>query len=361
LILIALGTSLLLAKKNKVSLPKTIILFFVFYFIYYLFGTIATIYHDFDRPIAKTIIPVIYFCGFSIFLNDSENRVKMIKVIITTFTISNILLIYLKYINFDLDRDGIYEYTLERAGGVYGDANNAAVVCLLAFIFLTRSFFPRKYFFKLIKFLGIIVALYGLFLTFSKTGFLVFIIILGFIYYKFFNPKRILFVISFIPLFSVILIQSALKSDILSLKQKSRISDIVNILTFQSENVDFSGRDVLFSNMINHINENPFLGNGIDFGKKIRGHNTIFGIWADAGFLAFILFLVVLLSYFVISWRSSKEIRSFTIPILLVLSIFMLTLQTIINQPYLIVLFPLMSYLIESDNLSNKNLEINQA
>ncbi|MEC7263184.1 MAG: hypothetical protein VXW38_05555, partial [Bacteroidota bacterium] len=53
---------------------------------------------------------------------------------------------------------------------------------------------------------------------------------------------------------------------------------------------------------------------------------------------------------------TQKETRFFVLPILMVLCIFMLSLQSVINQPYLIALFVYLGYLIDEKNNPDKFL-----
>tara|TARA_R110002049_G_scaffold296797_1_gene485183 strand:+ start:15147 stop:16388 length:1242 start_codon:yes stop_codon:yes gene_type:complete len=351
-LLIIIGIFGILKTKDKQSYPKTITLWFVFFIAYYSLGFFANMVHNYEPPFLKTLIPVIYFIGFAQFLGNNENRSLFPKIVIITFTIANLLLIYFQRINFSMDYEGVYKYTLSRAGGVYGDANNAAVVCLLSFIFIKNFFITHNFLQKLIKQLCIGISLYALVLTFSNTGFIVLIIVLMITYNYWFNPKRIIFLVIIVPIFSYFLFTSALNSSYLNNIQKARITNVVNIITLNTSEVSDSGRGVLLQNMMNFVNENPFLGNGIYFSTEIRGHNTLIGIWADAGIFTFLIFIILLLYYYKKAILSPSRIRIPTLSILLVLTIFMLTLQTIINQSYLIVLFAFMAYLMSNSDES---------
>lgn len=344
LALIFCGIICFLKDERRDSFPKLIKLWLFFYSLYYGIGLLANIMHNNEVPLLKTLIPVIYFIGFSYFLSIKSNRRIFENIILVTFTIANLLLIYFYNINFSIDYDGISEYSLERAGGVYGDANNAAVVCLLSFIFLYNFYKPKKILGYIFKFLSIGIAIYGLLLTFSKTGFMVLLIILALTFHRFFNPKKIIPLLIITPIAFYMLIQSALSSPSLSAVQKTRIQDVVNIITLNTSKVSYSNRDILFENMLNYINLNPLLGNGIYFSTMIRGHNTIFGIWADAGIFCFLLFLFMFFEYIRKSLGAPNEIKFFALSILSVLGVFMLSLQTILDQAYLIGIFVYLAY-----------------
>ena len=115
-------------------------MWFWFFAIYYCFGLLANVVEGNKVLILKQAIPIIYLISFSIYLGIVENHIMAGKVIAISFFISCLLLIYFHFINFDLDHRGIYKYNLDRAGGVYGDANQAALVALLAFVLLKKTF-----------------------------------------------------------------------------------------------------------------------------------------------------------------------------------------------------------------------------
>lgn len=350
-LLVIIGTIFCFKESGKI--PYTIKLWIWFFMIYYSFGLIGNLLYFPDAPLTKTLIPVIYFIGFSIFLSYKENNQLFSKIAAYTFLVANLLLIYFEKINFSMNAGGIYEYSLSRAGGVFGDANNAAIVSLLSFIFIYNVFDPTNILEKLLKLLGLAISIYALFLTFSNTGFIVLLIVLGLTYHKYFSPRRILFLILLVPLCAILIVQYALLSSNLDSIQKDRIENVINVLSLNTDKVALSDRDVLLKNMLNFVYENPVIGNGVYFSTSIRGHNTIIGIWADAGVISFLFFIFVLFQYYKRTILAPSEIRYFTLSIVIVLSIFMLTLQTIINQPYLIVLFAFMSYKIANSQPQN--------
>ncbi|TLP70635.1 O-antigen ligase family protein [Maribacter sp. ACAM166] len=337
------GFSMLNQKGSFTPLIKT---WTIFYLAYYSFSLLANAVLNTDPPILKNLVPVIYFFGFAMLLRLPSQRPILSKILAIGFFISCLFLIYFQRINFSMDHDGISEYALDRAGGLYGDANNSAVAAILSFLFIDFSFVANTKLHKLLKGLAMAISVYALLLTFSKTGFLVFIIVLGFTYHKFFTVKRILFLIIFIPILLFNLVNWGLESDALNIVQKERVQSLVNLVTLQTDKVSFSGRDVLLENMLGYINENPILGNGLNFGNQIRGHNTIIGVWADAGILTFLIFLFLLGFYLKKAVLAPQEVKFFVLAVLATLYIYMLSLQTIINQGYLISVFVLLGYLL---------------
>lgn len=349
--LVIFGLFFFLKDKNKPS--HTVILWFWFFTIYYTFGLLANIIHGNPFQLLKQTIPIAYLLSFSVFLSIEENHKFTGKIIALTFFISCLLLIVFDAINFDLDHRAIYKYRLERAGGVYGDANQSALVSLLTFVFIKYLFNPVNKIQKALKIFAIGITLYAFILTFSKTGFIIFLIVLGLIYHKMLNPKRILFTLILLLVLFGSFLTFLLESAYLSPIQKERILSLANILTFQSDKIDFSGRDVLLKNMMNYIYTNPILGNGINFSVDISGHNTIMGVWADAGIFTFVFFLILLFQHFRISLQSKTENRYFLLSIFFILTIFMLSLQSIITEPYLLVVFVWIGYLMSKENKIN--------
>ena len=350
------GILLLIKKSGPFS--STARLWIPFYISYFSFAILANVLNGTQTEIIKSIIPTVYFLGFYFFLSIQEYRKIFRKVILVSFVLSSILCIYLFYINFSIDEGGIYIYKLDRAGGVFGDANNAALVAILAFIFMFKDYTPPTMIKKTFKVVVLSVMLYALFITFSTTGFFVFSIVFLVLNYKFFNPRQFLIILPLAIFFYVALINlNSLTSSLnLTEHQRFKINNVVNLLSLNTDKVDNSGRDDLLANLMEYVFENPIIGNGVDFAVSMRGHNTIIGVWADAGIFTLLIFLALLLTYFKNALKTPKETRYFILPVLLVMCIFMLSLQSVINQPYLIALFVYLGYLIDEKNNPDKFL-----
>ena len=351
LAMIILGTVLMIKQRGEFS--NTSKLWIIFYIAYFIFATIASAIHYNPANILVTIIPLIYVIGFHFYLSSEENR-KIFKVpLIWGFVLSVFLGIHFYNTNFDLDRGGFYGY-IDRSGGVYGDANNAALAAILAFILVYKLYQPQKKLLKIVKLFVLAITLYGLFITFSNTGFMVFIICFVFINYKFFSGLKLIIGLALIPILWITLANlNELTSDLnLVGQQRDKINNIVNIVTFNTEKIDDSGRNELVTNLLeNYVYKNPILGNGVNFAASQRGHNTIIGVWADAGIFTLLFFLFMLSRYYLRSIKSPPEIRFLILPMLFTLCIFMLSLQSVINQPYIMALFIYMGYLIDSKEI----------
>lgn len=333
-----------------------IYLWFFFYLIYYFFALIANLAHETEPyRLLPSFIPLIYLWAFSVFLSNETSQKKVRKLLMVTFVISSILTILFYYFNFSLDLDGVYEYGLNRSGGVYGDANNACLSAILGLILVKYYFNPISPRDRLLKTAAILISVFAILLTFSKTGFLVLILVLAIIYRKWFNVKRFLYSAIAIPSLLVILYSTAVSKGWLNSVQLERVDDIINVLTFNYSEINLSERDVLLRNMLGYIEENPVLGNGVQFGVSIRGHNTIIGVWADAGIFAFLAFLSLLAYYLMGSLRIEGKYRFMVFCLLLSMYVYMLSLQTIINQPYLVVVFVFCAYELRKGQPTSEN------
>jgi hypothetical protein len=137
-------------------------------------------------------------------------------------------------------------------------------------------------------------------------------------------------------------------------RQTSKIDNFVNLLKLDFDNVDSSGRDVFVEQLLEYIYESPFLGNGLDFGAHHHGHNTYLSIISDAGIFPLILFLILLFKYLQNILLIKYNHKFFALAIFLGYCLFMLSLQTIINQPYLLVIFIYLAYFTDFNTTENQ-------
>ena len=350
--LVLIGLILFLRKINilEQKTPTFLKLWLFFYTVYLVFSLLGNAFHDtIPYELHQVIMSIIFIGSYSIFLYDSSNIGPIIKVFAVGFLLTVILNIYFTYLNFSLDHGGITVFKIERSGGVYGDANNASLSSLMAFIFIYFSFLTPTFPKKVLKLFLLGICVYSLYLSFSKTSLIILPFIFTFSFLKDFNKKKFMALIPILPML-ILGVVYALSQINLSQSQKERLFSIGSLITLDTEKIDFSERDILLSNMLGKINESPLIGWGVQYSNEIRGHNTIIGIWTDAGFLVFIFFLILLVYYFDQAIKQQKNTRFFAISILICLYIYMLSLQTIINQPYLIVLFALLGHLYTREN-----------
>lgn len=359
LLFICLGFVLLIRKKADFTTTGS--LWMPYFLLFYIMATISSVLNDYSYSLLASLVPVIYCIGFLSYFRFQENIRKFEIVIMITFAIANILLIYLVSINFDLDfyLQGIdRDYGLDRAQGIYGDANNAAFVTILGFIFIYKCFKPKNKFQIILKFFLLGMSAYALFLTYSTTGFGVFIIAIALLNFKYLTKTRLIILPFVLISFYLLLINMStlLEGFDLNLQQQSKIDNFVNILKLDFDNVDSSGRDVYVEKLMQYIYKSPFMGNGLDFGALHHGHNTYLSIIADAGIFPLLLFLILLIRYIKNIFLVDNENRYFAFAIIQGFILFMLSLQTIINQPYLLVIFIYLAYFI--DNYRDSKLNV---
>lgn len=262
-------------------------------------------------------------------------------------------------INFDLDFKGIHIYKIDRAQGVYGDANNMALVTIITFIFIYKLLNPKRAILKVLKLVLLIVAAYSLFITFSNTGFMVFVISMVILNLKFFTGLRLLFGMLLLPLVYACLLNLNTLTAHLNLvgQQRDKINNIVNIVSFNFDKVDDSGRSELQHKLMEYVYENPILGNGVDFANSYQAHNTYLAVWADAGIFALLFLLFLLIRYLIKAIESPPNTRYLVLPVLITLCIFMMSLHSVINQPYIMAIFIYLGYQL-NNHLKEENDEI---
>src|SRR5690606_6193278 len=181
------------------------------------------------------------------------------------------------------------------------------------------------------------------------TGFMVFVISLIMLNYKFFKGIRIVFGMLLLPVVYLLLLNlNTLTSGInLVGQQRDKINNIVNIVSLNFDKVDDSGRGELQNKLMQYVYENPLMGNGVDFANSYQAHNTYLAVWADAGFFVLMFFFFLLLKHFARAFGSPPETRFFVLPLLITICMFMLSLHSVINQPYIMAVIIYIGYLID--------------
>ncbi|WP_027126763.1 hypothetical protein [Gelidibacter mesophilus] len=356
ILLITLGVVIL--KVNTGRLSKTNQLWLTFYLVYYSFAILASGIYGFDSNILSTLVAPMYFIGFYYLLSNPDQLKIFYKILTISMVISSFFTIYFYKINFNYDIAGVVGRDIDRAEGLYGDANNAALASIIAYILFNKFYTPPYNIFKAVKILILIAIFYSIFITFSTTGLLAFIVIFFILNYKFFTGMRIILLGLGIVLFylGIFSIKSQTKELNLSQAQIVKVDNIINVLTLNVEKVDSSGRGYLLENLMYYLYKNPLLGNGLSFASKASGHNTYLGVWVDAGLFTFLYFIFVLSFYMVKTFTLELHLKLFSMSLLIALYISMLSLQTVINQPYLVVLFAFVGYIIDNSKESSHQL-----
>ncbi len=343
--------------KENGTYSKTARMWVFFYLVYFFFGLISSIEFNRFEYLFRSIIPPTYFLAFFVFLRNPINRNLFLKILTFAFVLSSFFLVLFYLIGYDVDKLGTPEWGIDRAGGLFGDANNACLIAILTFILVHMNYRAKNLKHVVLRLVLLTFIFYSIFITFSTTGFFIFSIVLGLLNYKFFTKSRILLIPIVLPIFYAVIANLDVITEGVNLTrlQRVKIDNIVNLVTFNTTEVDSSGRNELLERLLEYVYENPFIGNSIGFGNSMSGHNTIIGIWADAGILALLSFLILLGVYFVKAIKSSLYTRYFSLSFLITLSIYMLSLQTVINQPYLMAIFVYLGYLLDKDELQRTN------
>lgn len=356
IVLIITGSLLLL--KGKDILSRTNRLWFIFYILYYSFGLLSTGMYGFKTSIVATLVPIIYFSGFNLLLSNKNQFKIFFKVITVCFVLSTFVTILFIKLNFNIYTGEVLRgWDLDRAGGLNGDPNAAAYTSIFAFILFNQLYKPSKFIFRSLKIITLLTIFYSLILTFSTTGLFVFTIVFFLLNHKFFSGIRLILFAALIPLFyvGVFAVQSQSQNLDLSVAQTKKIDNIINLMTLNFAEVDNSGRGDLLEEGIYYLKKNPILGNGVDFSVAMRTHNTYAGIWIDAGVFTFLYFIFMLSYYFLKTFSLKPQLRFFSMSILVVLYLFMISLQSVINQPNLIVFFVFIGYIIDYSKLEESS------
>lgn len=359
LLLVLLG--IFIIQKDIKCLSKTSGLWLKYYLLYYSFGLLATGIFGFESPIVVSLIPVAFFISFYFFLSIDTYRITFFKVITYTFLISSILTVILFKMNYDFDYGdigGYVPYQVNRASGLYQDANSAALVNVIAYILFDKYFNPINKSQKIIKILLLIIISYSVLITYSTTGLFALVIIFIITNYKLFKGlKLIIFGILFIIFYLSLFLFKSYTSELnLTQHQIYKLNNFINLLTLNTNEIDNSGRGALVERLFQYIYQNPILGNGIEFSVAMSGHNTYVGVWGDAGLITFLFFIFLLIIYLTRSMRLKIEWRFFCLAMLITLCVFMMSLQSVINQEYLMVVFVFLGYIIDNQGLVKKDL-----
>ncbi|MGJ5643139.1 O-antigen ligase family protein [Formosa sp. S-31] len=363
LILIILGFFFII--KDRGELSKTAGLWFYFYLLYYCLGIIASGIYGFENPevsLLASLVPLIYFIGFYFFLSNQVYFSLFTKVITISYVLSSFITILLFKINYDFDKGGFYLYKLDRAGGAFADANNASFVSILAFLFFQKFYVAKNTIQKIFKISILLVIFYSIFITLSTTGLFIFVLVFILTNYKLLKGFRVLLFSAIVVLFyfGLFLLKDNYNQLNLSDNQIKKVDNIVNVLTLNTDKIDSSERGELVQNLLYYVNQKPLLGNGIGFSSFMRGHNTYIGVWGDAGIITFLFFLFMLIIYLVKTLLLKNHIKFFCLSLLTTIYVFMLTLQTVINQSYVIVVFAFLGYIIDKRELLESKIQVNK-
>lgn len=355
--LLILGSFLIIKLKGSpIGTPGT---WAVFFAVHYSLSILASILYDNPANFGYTLVNIVFYFSFLLYLKRLVDLSFIQTYFTIVFSIASICLIFLWNMQIDLDYfSSDLSWGLDRASGLYGDANNACLVSIISYVFLKFTDFGNLPFKSLIKLILTLLISYSVILTFSTTGYLVFVFVVILCNHKYLSKRNILASMFALPLLYLIIINLTWLTAGLNLneRQQSKIVNFENIFSFKFDQIDNSGRFEHIDNVIGKLYENPFSGHGFDFGLNHLTHNTYLNIWLESGIIGLIVLIVVLAIYFSRAIKVEKRTKYFSLAILFAVSIFMLSLQTVINQPYIMVVLTYVGVLIDK-GLIKKNDE----
>lgn len=354
--LLILGSFLIIKLKGSpIGTPGT---WAVFFAVHYSLSILASILYDNPANFGYTLVNIVFYFSFLLYLKRLVDLSFIQTYFTIVFSIASICLIFLWNMQLDLDYfSSDLSWGLDRASGLYGDANNACLVSIISYVFLKFTDFGNLPFKSLIKLILTLLISYSVILTFSTTGYLVFVFVVILCNYKYLSKRNILASMFALPLLYLIIINLTWLTAGLNLneRQQSKIVNFENIFSFKFDQIDNSGRFEHIDNVIGKLYENPFSGHGFDFGLNHLTHNTYLNIWLESGIIGLIVLIVVLAIYFSRAIKVEKRTKYFSLAILFAVSIFMLSLQTVINQPYIMVVLTYVGVLIDKGLIKKNN------
>ena len=255
----------------------------------------------------------------------------------------------------------------ERLSGLYINPNNAGFFCSICMV-LTLSFAVtlRKWYLQILFILLSIFTLGVCFITFSKTGILINIIlcVLAFILIlnRTLKGKQSRFLLFYI----VILVggfasafSGRITEDLLTDDQFNRIEQLKSVLfEWRLDEETTTNRTAATKVALDLISERPILGHGYKsfrlfsqqeerINENIGVHNTYLLLWGESGILPFLLFLLFLIScYYFALVNTSGQDKYFCIGILIVITLYAFTTHNIFDDMTSSALFGLLSSFI---------------
>ncbi|MFW8629171.1 O-antigen ligase family protein [Vibrio natriegens] len=220
-----------------------------------------------ENQLVNTIYLLLFVSVASIFFSKSLNEIYVMKTM-----------------------------SIQRSSGFFGNPGEAAMICCLL-ISINLVYFSK---YITLSVAILIFSLFGIILTYSKTGMLLSVVI---IFLSITFPDKNIRKVSVISIFILVSLLASFATLSLMFEltasQISRLIQVKDILTGSS--ISFSelstGRDVIWNSGFEKISNNLFFGGGIGsfhegvyYGQGI--HNLYIMILGESGVVTFILFLV---------------------------------------------------------------------
>jgi hypothetical protein len=277
--------------KIKININKELFLWFILYFF---INSFYILLNGFGEEEFKYYIPVIMsipiFLSLSLLFNLDNTNLNLTRKSITIGIIVGVILLITDFIKpgyFISNSD-----TLERAVATYGNSNIAGAVIILGMI-LTIDIIQKKF-----KFFYIVFLFLGILVTFSRSNIIIFFIILLFMTYQNKISKHLLiFLVSSIFLFLIILIFGGFQflHDTFDMNISNNLINRINFFV-DNNNADLSNiserKTVLLAALEIFMN-NPIFGAGFASTRiweyPVGPHNTIMMTFAEFGIFAILI------------------------------------------------------------------------
>lgn len=309
---------------KRVVIPFLLKYFFTFLTLFIFFGTLSLLLYyenlhpytslvELYRSYFSTFTIVLAFYFGSIYFLKQHGILTFLKFITILFLVTTVFTIFTN----DLGVANLYTYASDslregsRQSGLFGNPNEAGSFGLYFLVILLSSslLFPK---YKFIFLLLSLVAIYSIFVTFSKaaigTGGLILLI------YFLFNLKNvlrlgrsnrrifILTVVSFSFIFSSIYSQWDNIFESFTQGQQKRALSFYLLLQGEVSKKTTSDRTITFNYGWEMIKSSPIIGNGFgsfhrfaDGPLQLGVHNTHLLILGESGIIPFVLFLILFL------------------------------------------------------------------
>lgn len=302
----------IIPQKRYFLFNQFIAVLAIFVFSYLFIGIISTCIYNSSEELTRilpqylrAIVDVFLFLAYFLYLfkknYNIDKQINYITILFflgtTSVTIFYLLGIEINYIQADQSYGAI-----DRPSGFFSNPNVAAKNSCITLLLLLYQLFNAP----LIKariglYLLIFITLGTIFITFSNTGQLAAIgIMLIALFKSRFLTKGSMK--SLLVLFVVVLIgiqQTDLSKIEFSKAQVTKIQNLYNVLSFNTNKISYSNRDYISQESIRKSKENPVTGFGLGTYTKVYKiwgtHNTYLGIILDSGFiplLSYILFII---------------------------------------------------------------------
>jgi O-antigen ligase len=313
-------------------------IFIIFVFAYLSIGTLSSLLYmsnlDTVLPVYISIINTSFIVivgaliGYRVSLkNNMESLISILYLISFGAVLSIFYGAWNPAIYYSIEHVGFYS---SRYSGFFANPNVAGIaICLSTSIALSCINSGRL---KIITLIGILLSLIAVYLTFSRSSILIFVVLIAVQIFlvnknKLFKWRFLIIIIGVMFVCYFLLINMTLFLE-LDTDQTKRIDSLISLLhTGKIESHLRSHRDEIFFLSLERIASSPIIGNGLGSFLKLSGsiwgsHNTYLMILGEAGIVTILIFLFFIYRVFVKTRKcQSVMIKSFVINIFITLVI----------------------------------------